>query len=418
MPTIRAKKPPEVLRRRRALTSVGGAVDVAAADARLGETLRRALDVSTSDDEVRRHVHGFHSYPARMHPRTAEVLIRDLTQPKGRVLDPFCGSGTVAVAARELGRSVSASDLNPLGVELARLKTLGVDARFVRELKEAAEFVVESARDRQKAKLGPTVPYGPEDRALFETYVLLALDGLRDGIDHLDAGPPLVPALRLVLSSLLTKLSKKPGDAADGETPKRIARSFAFRFFLLKTGELGRQMLEFSSRVPPRTPPARIQLGDARDVRFVRDGSIDLLVTSPPYPGVYDYWAHHELRLRWLRLDGRGLERDEIGARRTMRAPEPRRARDGFGFERDFALCFREMRRVLAADGRAVLLIADSVVNGRAAYADDWVPAVAAREGLRATARASQERPYFHAGTASAFRDRPRREHLLVLEKM
>jgi SAM-dependent methyltransferase len=348
-----------------------------------------------------------------MHPRTAQILIEALSERSGRVLDPFCGSGTVAIAGRELGRLVSASDLNPLGVELARLKSGSVDQRFVQELGRAADIVVEHASERQRKKLGPTLKYGPEDRALFAPYVLLALDGLRDGIDHLDY-EPVEPALRLVLSSILTKLSQKTGDAAEGEVPKRIARSFPFRFFLLKTGELGRQLLQFSALVPPRTPPARIQLADARELRYANAGSIDLIVTSPPYPGVYDYYAHHELRLRWLRLDARGLERNEIGARRTMRdtatAQRP-------SFERDFAACFREMQRVLRRGGRAVLLIADSVVHGRAAYADRWVPAVAEREGLRATACASQERPYFHAATAAAFRDGPRREHLIVLEK-
>ena len=38
---------------------------------------------------------------------------------------------------------------------------------------------------------------------------------------------------------------------------------------------------------------------------------MSLVVSSPPYPGVYDYYEHHASRLRWLRMDGRELQRGE-----------------------------------------------------------------------------------------------------------
>jgi hypothetical protein len=72
-----------------------------------------------------------------------------------------------------------------------------------------------------------------------------------------------------------------------------------------------------------------------------------------------------------------------------------------------------------------VLLIADSAVGGsapgdraEAVRADVIVLRVAERGGeLEPTARASQARPHFHAGTSAAFRERPRFEHALLLRR-
>jgi hypothetical protein len=75
------------------------------------------------------------------------------------------------------------------------------------------------------------------------------------------------------------------------------------------------------------------------------------------------------------------------------------------------------MARVCRRGARVALVVADSAVQGEALRADAILPSVAAATGFASLARASQERPHFHGPTAAAFRDRPRAEHVLVLEK-
>lgn len=403
-------KLPDPAKRRRALSNVGGAADIACDNRELAGIVAKALDVGDEDERVLVHVHGFHSYPARLHAETARSLVQSLSDERDTVLDPFCGSGTVAVVTRELGRRALGSDLNPLAVELARLKSSGVSAAFTLALRGAAEQVVEHARERQRAKLGPTHPYGPQDREEFATHVLLSLDGLRDGIEQIEERA-VRHALLLVLSSCLTKLSEKRADSSRVHQDKRIARSFPFRFFLLKTDDLVKRASQFSALVPRSTPPPRLEVCDARRLAYAAPNSVRLVVSSPPYPGVYDYFEHHETRMRWLRLDGGDLKQGELGARRA--AGDATKATSDW--EQGFGRCLAELKRVLVSDGLVALMLADSVVGGRAYYADAWLPRLAAKAGFRLAARGSQLRLHFHGPTSRAFDKKPRREHLFVL---
>src|SRR5258706_5182891 len=66
--------------------------------------------------------HPFHSYPARLHPATARLLVELVARGAGEapIVDPFCGSGTSLVEAPPAGLRAIGVDLNPLAVLVAR----------------------------------------------------------------------------------------------------------------------------------------------------------------------------------------------------------------------------------------------------------------------------------------------------------
>lgn len=401
-------------RKRRALSHVGGKVAFEGGTAAERSALSEALAVTPDESATLAHVHGFHSYPARLHPETARRLVEAFSRPGDSVLDPFCGSGTVLVEARLAGRRATGVDVNPLAVELSWLKANGPSAPWPRRLVEAAHFAAEHADERRRAKAGATMRYPPEDVALFSPHVLLELDGLRAGIERVE-NAPLERALLLVLSASLTKVSKTSSDTNRHEAPKRVAAGFASSFFLKKADDLARRLEQAHALLPPRVPEARVIHGDARDLRDVKPGSIALVVSSPPYPGVYDYIVHHRDRLRWLGLEAERFEQYEIGARRHARGVS-------FGhalarFRSEFGAVLGELGRVLARDGAALVVMADSVLAGKAVRADELVAGLARPAGLTVAAVASQHRPYFHAPTERVFEGRPRREHVLLLRR-
>lgn len=384
--------------------------------------LQRALDVRGAlDDEAgdatRRHVHGFHTYPARMHPETARELVIGLSQPAGVVLDPFCGSGTVLIEARIAGRKALGTDINPLAVRLAKRKLESTTDAEIEQLLGEAEAVAAVATERRLKRAGASRRYGREDVELFDAHVLLELDGLRVGLEELKQRSPgrVHETLSLVQSSILVKLSKQRGDTSGGRREIRLAAGYPSRLFVKKTEELCRQLSEARALFGD-APAASVVLDDARKLAALRSASVDLIVTSPPYPGVYDYVEHHRLRLRWLGLPTKGFEQGEIGARRSFNRLEVEAARDAFTEQMIDVL--RAAQRVLAPSGRAVLLIADGAIGDRPVESDRVVADAAAESGFELSAACSQARPHFHHGSRNAFRARDRYEHALVLRKV
>jgi DNA modification methylase len=152
-------------------------------------------------------------------------------------------------------------------------------------------------------------------------------------------------------------------------------------------------------------------LGDAQRLPFL-SSSITAVVTSPPYPGIYDYVEHHRLRLKWLGLPTQHLEQHEIGAKRNSLRQSAALFRSEFNAQ--LQRCLAEMARVVVPDGTVALVLADSVVGRTAWYADEEMSRLAQPAGMVLVAQASQVRPHFHGPTSSAFSSRPRSERLLL----
>jgi SAM-dependent methyltransferase len=393
---------------RRPLSHVGGRVERLDGPSELRAVIEQALDIDP-EQGVRDHVHGFHSYPARLHPLTAGHLVRGLSPERGSVADPFCGCGTVLVEARRLGRKAIGVDLNPLAVRLTRFKTQPLSLQQRDELEAAAARVAEHAEERRLASAGPTHRYAPVQREAFDVHVLLELDGLAHGIKQEPPGY-LRQSLGLALSSIFSKVGRD--NSAEGPG-KRLASGFTIRFFQNRVGELVRQLAEYEALLPDKAPGVQVREADARQLGELGLKNVDLFVSSPPYPGVLDYADYHRTRLSWLNIDAKEFERLEMGARRHLQRLDHEQA--AASWEGDFVRVLRAMRDALAPEGHIALVLADSLLAGKPYPADVVVERCAARAGLELIARGSQRRPHFHRQSAKAFGDRPRYEHLLLL---
>jgi hypothetical protein len=218
--------------------------------------------------------------------------------------------------------------------------------------------------------------------------------------------------LDLVFSSVLTKVSRRAAETARREVNKRLAGGYTIRLFEERTWELVERFAESAELFGSSVPDVQVHEGDARELKAIKDRSVDLVVSSPPYPGVFDHLDHHELRLRWLGMPTQRFAQNEIGARRQMGALG---AAALARWEADLSFVLRAIARVLKPQARACLVIADSVVGRRPVYADQLLQRLAGPAGLEIVAVASQTRPYFHRPTAEAFNERNRREHVVVL---
>jgi DNA modification methylase len=399
---------------RRALTNVGGKVQIELGNVDHQHLLRHALSVTSDDPDLRSHMHGFHAYPARLHPVTARRLITGLTRPGDCVMDPFCGSGTVLVEAQLEGRIAWGIDANPLAAMLAAFKLRNTQQAERAGLLASAKSVAQTAEERRIRKVGPSRRYPSSQASQFDPHVLLELDGLRSGIDRIE-DPFCKEGLLLVLSAIANKVSRHTSDTALGPSKRRWASGYVIKFFYKKAEELTRRQAEFSQRLAANVKHVSdIRLGDAQELPF-QDSRVTAIISSPPYPGIYDYAEHHRLRLQWLNLSSSYLRQHEIGARRNSTGGQADSFRKNYSTQ--LGRCLTEMVRVLRRDGTIALVVADTVIDKQAWYADEEIGPIAANAGLAVIAAASQERTHFHRPTGRAFGRRSRCERLLLLKR-
>jgi len=348
--------------------------------------------------------HGFHSYPARMHRAIASHLLDKLARPTDRVADPFCGSGTVLVEAERRGLRSMGIDLNPLALRIAEVKTDRRDAPGRARFSDALRSVADASRERVRARAESRAPLTRAQASSFEPHVLRELAGLREEIVSV-AHEADRRALEIVLSAILTKVSRRRGDTDDRQTPKRMGRFIPTDIFDRKGQELVERWAALDAACPAVSCAPILRLDDARDLpRITGSEHVDLAVSSPPYAGTYDYSSHHALRLPWLGLQASRLERDEIGARRSV-------ARGGRAtWERELVAVLRALASALTGSGLAVLLTGDGQAGKDRIDALAELRQLAPAAGLELVAWAGAPRPDWLGG-------RPRAEHLVALTR-
>lgn len=253
--------------------------------------LRRAV---TDQEPISGLTHTFYRYPARFSPTFARAAIEAFSQPGQTVLDPFMGGGTTVVEAFVAGRRAIGADINSLSRFIARAKV---------------------------------TPLRPSERLAIENWAYCAVPLLRVTdivIEDSTSGPrnmtlPQVRHLRKMIAICI--------HAADHELSTPASRNFA-RCVMLNVGQWalnGRRVIPTVAQLRDRVGLATadmlagiVELGNAVKLRqlsrptliesdaeslsdareWTRTGPADLIVTSPPYPGI------HMLYHRW-QVDGR-----------------------------------------------------------------------------------------------------------------
>jgi DNA methylase len=244
------------VKKRRSLQAVGGPTQTRG-ESGAAEACARAF--AAKGDE-RLDVHGFHTYPARMHPAVARAIVEIWSKPGEVVLDPFCGSGTVLVEAMAAGRRAMGMDLNPLAVKLASFKARPWAAARAQAIPERARAVAErAARARHGAPKG--------EGAWFAPHVLVELGNLRGEILREPEGQAR-EGLELVMSSILVKLSRQESDTRRAKVDKQIARGFPTRLFVRKAEELAAQLSMLGTRLAAGAEAARVTGLERRRCRW------------------------------------------------------------------------------------------------------------------------------------------------------
>ena len=84
-------------------------------------------DWTFKEVSTHQYSHGFHQYPARMHPEIARRIIQKYAADSTDVvLDPFMGSGTSAVVAKQLKRNFVGYEINKEYIDITKKRLQNV----------------------------------------------------------------------------------------------------------------------------------------------------------------------------------------------------------------------------------------------------------------------------------------------------
>lgn len=391
---------------RRALSHHGGALRYGG-DEQAAELLKGAFERAAADDPNRLS-HAFHSYPARMHPSIARAVLEDFSDAGELIVDPFAGSGTIPIEAMLGGLRAIGLDRSPLAVRLARVKATPLTREDAARLGELVRIISELSEERVRSRTNVVAPLPREEVRYYEGHILKELAGLREEILANTAEESFDRELGLmVFSSIILKFSRQEAETRDNLVEKRLRKGLVTEFFTRKFIETVGRLRALDEALPEDAIPAAFFEADALDMlERLKTRRADLIFTSPPYGGVYNYRDHHARRYPWLGIDPSRLERDEFGAKRSFFSRSSTRK-----WERAVVQMLRSFREALSEEGRVVLMIGDAIIGGEILPAEEQIARFAEQAGLVPIAYVSEAKR-----GAPEDRRRPE-EHLIYLER-
>ncbi|MDD9815376.1 MAG: DNA methyltransferase [Gammaproteobacteria bacterium] len=250
------------------------------------------------------YTHGFHKYPGKFIPHIPRWAIEKYTSENTLVVDPFCGSGTSLVEANLANRQALGIDIDPLSVLISKAKTSKVSIAL---LKKTASWLDQRARAKRGKK------FRPDCETLehwFSKDAIAILGRIRSAIDMLpvqfsdNAETRKVQDLWYVcFSSILRRASKADNQSqktfVSGTHPK--TPEDPMNLFCRRIAFFVRQMEIYMGEVPPKTQCSvmRADSGCAFH-NAVKNLSVELLLTSPPYIKAIDYIYNQMVELFWI----------------------------------------------------------------------------------------------------------------------
>ena len=319
--------------------------------------------------------HALHeiSYRACFKPALPRFFIEQLTKPGDLVYDPFMGRGTTLIEATLLGRRCAGCDINPVTRVFVepRLRPPSIEAVETRLNEVELEWSGEVWRELD-------VFYHPrtlrELTALREYFLARKRAGSLDAVDRW---------IRMVAVNRLTGHSPgffsvytlPPNQAVTIESQRRINRKREqvpeYRDVRALLARKSRKLLKEALPDGLMDLPSALLMEVSSDsTPELDDGSVDLVVTSPPFLDVVDYTTDN-----WLRGWFCGIDTREVPMWQLRRLDD---------WSAAMLRVFRELHRVLKPGGWLAFEVGE--IKGGTVCLEENAFAIGAEAGLEPVA--------------------------------
>lgn len=372
-----------------------------------------------------RATHYLHSYPAKLLPQIAHFFLASniLTVHGDVVLDPFGGSGTVALETILAGRNAIYSDVNPLARLITKVKTTPLKQEVLRQ-----HFVKVNRYYLRGDQLPGILPSTINVPLWYRMDTAIALSRLKQSIGVIEDAD-VRDFFLVVFSSTCRKTSladprlsvpvrrRDLGENLSGWNPPAVWQTFSEQF------ESGLQRMlnftEMKERVHGQT--SAVSAGtDARALispygtgermfQPLASRSVNMIITSPPYAGAQKYIRSSSLSLGWLdllqdetfaQLHTASIGREHFRKASSAVCPStgvlsadlliqkifktnPTRGAIVSNYLVEMESALSEMYRVLKVGGSLVLIIGDNEVCKLPFKSSDYLTEICGRIGLK-----------------------------------
>ncbi|WP_426944009.1 hypothetical protein ACP4J5_16335 [Pseudomonas oryzihabitans] len=361
--------------------------------------------------------HQIHTYPAKLLPHIAHFFVNasEIYDDRRIVLDPFCGSGTVALEASLVGAIPYVSDANPLALLLTKVKTRPYE---VCKLYAALQSIIKKAKKYRTAPRIDVVNHSLWYSSKIKSALERLLRSIREEPDN-----ELRDFFLVAFSSVTRKLSyadpnisvpvrlrEKPSFASEVNNRIRarlewVNGASVFDEFeknclanIARIDETNKNFIRRSGAIKVGIDAKKLISPDGKG--RLPNNSVSLVITSPPYGSAQKYIRASSLSLNWLEmagpkdlsaLEGRSIGREHVPAFREVLGEKsflsenyiklieevggvnPTRAKITQKYLEEMDLVVEEMARVVSPGARAVFVVGNNQVCGKTLRNDEFL---------------------------------------------
>lgn len=343
--------------------------------------------------ETTAYSHSYHRYPAKFIPQLVRKVVTEFTKKGDLVCDPFGGCGTTLVESRMLGRNSVGFDINPVAKLITDTKTKAINPKKLIEAR--AQFL--AAYDKYGRNKTPKVAHHKRIYYWFSRSMVRRLDRIYKAIFVLKDTATrrfFLCAFSHILKNCSCWLMKsiKPTRHPEKVYPNPKEAFLKHLDSMIKKNEVYYKHLKETGQLSTK---ASMQLKDSTKKLPLKNESVNLIVTSPPYVTSYEYADLHQLSLLWFGDDKKhfkgwdryseefdsfrkefmgssfkGTDKTDFGSKiaedivSRIREKDKGTANSVARYYVDMHSAFREMHRVLKKRAKICVIIGNTELNG------------------------------------------------------
>ncbi len=371
---------------------------------RFREMIKERMDLgvhATYHGNIRYHVYNWFYYKEAFSRGLVLKIIKEFGLKKGIVLDPFCGSGTTLLACKEMGIDSIGFDIQPSAVNAANAKVLDYDAA---EAKKVLKYVLSKEIKKTAMQRDDFSKKAFSDDVWKQVaFYISEISGLPS---HLK------PFFRLALTRAAVRASSCLRDGAVIKFGKKKHANVK-RLLKAEAGWMLKGYKIFARNSKDRAY-SKAFFGNSLNIPL-KSGSLDAVMTSPPYIGQADYLTAYELENLFA---GKKIEENFLGSasdridENVLSLPVPASCLKYFS---GLNASLEEISRVCKKRAKAAIVIGNGHVDRKIVESDIVTACLAERAGFEVRGIYALNRRF--ALVKRTKKAGVLRESLLILEK-